>query len=445
MQACRKVGVFYETKIRGRGVWLDEGKVVEHFGERLRVNGEEMHLQDLDTQCIYEIRPHRKIIKADPVQREKVTHATKLIESLAWENPLHGKLFLGGLALGMIGGTLKWRPHLMITGEAGSGKTTLLNYVAGPILEASGLNRSANTTEAGVRQQVRCDSLPYMIDEFDTNNGNPKILQGILNLMRAASSGEDMRRGTPSGKALTFSARFSFVTFGINPPILNEADQSRITSMHLSKRNHKGHWPDLERELVNTFTEEFGEGMYMKMVEALPTFEKTLSEFHKIIATKFSQRKAQQYGTLLAGYYALCGGGSIEAIVEEWIKGETQENLSEDSGPKEALKHLLDLRIEGDGLQGLHTLSGLLEGSGNDKAFANYGIKYTEKDNSLYVSVKNARLQAWFDKTNWVKYSVPLSRIEGSKVVNVRMNGMQTKCVHIPLKVVEFERSKDDV
>ena len=445
MQECRKVGVFYETKVRGCGVWLDEGRVVEHFGERLRVDGEEMHLQDIETNCIYEIRPHRKLIKEEPVAKEKVLHATKLIESLSWENPLHGRLFLGGVAVGMIAGSLKWRPHLMVTGEAGSGKSTLLNYVAVPLLDASGKNKSANTTEAGFRQQVKSDSLPYLIDEFDTNNSNPKMLQGVLNLMRASSSGEDMRRGTPSGKALTFSARFSFLTFGINPPIMNEADQSRITMMHLTKKKQKGHWPDLEKELVETFTEEFGGGMYMRMVQALPTFEKTVSDFHKIIAAKFSQRKAQQYGVLLAGYYVLSGGGSIEALVDEWIKGETQENLAEDSGPKECLKHLLDLKVDGEDLQGLHTLGGLLEQYGNHLSLANYGIRYVESDNSLYVSVKNARLQAWFDKTQWVKYSTALARIDGAKISNIRVNGVQTKCIHVPLSVVEFERKKSDV
>jgi len=436
ISGCQRAGIFHGEKMRGLGVWLDQGRVVEHFGETLRVDGEVMHLQDLESNYIYEIRTSNPVIKAEPIHPDSVREMLSVLAELAWRDKVHTKLYLGTLACSFIAGALSWRPHVLVTGEAGSGKTTLLHFVTEPLLECLTPHRVSSTTEAGLRQMVKNDSVPVLLDEFDMNMSSPKRISALLDLVRSASSGDTVRRGTPSGKSLHFLAHFPCFMYGINPPVLNEADQSRITVMSLQKK-HSGSWPLLEKRLCETFTREAGERIYSRMVESLPTFGKLVKEFHTEISQKFSQRKAQQYGVMLAAY-SVISGESMEALVAEWTEKETEENLSEESGPIECLRHLLEMKIEGNDEQtrGLNTLISMLSVKGNPQ-LEMYFMKYDK--GKLFVPLKNPRISAWFEKTQWVKYSAALKRIEGCEDVVVKIGKMTVRGVYVPLKVAGYD------
>jgi putative DNA primase/helicase len=54
MSQCREAGFFENRRIRGSGVWLDQGKPVVHLGDRLWYEGADHDLRALPSEFIYE-------------------------------------------------------------------------------------------------------------------------------------------------------------------------------------------------------------------------------------------------------------------------------------------------------------------------------------------------------------------------------------------------------
>ena len=54
MNACHRVGVFDDQKIRGCGSWLDDGKIVNHRGDHISSEGMDTRIEDYKGKYIYE-------------------------------------------------------------------------------------------------------------------------------------------------------------------------------------------------------------------------------------------------------------------------------------------------------------------------------------------------------------------------------------------------------
>ncbi len=67
IRACYKRGVFQPEVLRGRGVWLDEGRRVVHLGDRLLVDGIPTRLENHQSGAIYEQAPPLSITLGVPL------------------------------------------------------------------------------------------------------------------------------------------------------------------------------------------------------------------------------------------------------------------------------------------------------------------------------------------------------------------------------------------
>jgi putative DNA primase/helicase len=126
VQTCYQVGVYNPDRLRGRGAWWDENRVVLHCGDRLVVDSQETGVADLPSRYIYEASPHIRPPAMTPLADEKAYWIYETAKRFCWEKELSGILLAGFVALARSSGALKWRPHIWITGPRGCGKSEVL-------------------------------------------------------------------------------------------------------------------------------------------------------------------------------------------------------------------------------------------------------------------------------------------------------------------------------
>ena len=207
MSQCRKVGFFSADNIRGRGAWFDRGRSFFHVGDRLIVDGTEVNLSDVDSKYIYTRR--KQMRDFDLSERLSDGDCRKIVElcrRFRWYSPLHANLLAGWIGHASICGASDWRAHVWLTGPTMSGKSTIATGFLHPLLgsDSAEFYQSAETTEAGIRQHMGCDSVPVIFDEFEADNKAVQAkVERVLSLMRQASSetAGKIIKGTALGEA----------------------------------------------------------------------------------------------------------------------------------------------------------------------------------------------------------------------------------------------------
>ena len=178
MEECRRMGPFDPRRVSGRGVWLEGDRVIVNLGGALPPAVRHVYL------C-FEPLPLRSVGAFD------TTRLLKLLQRFIWRNPQDAMLLLGWLAIAPICGVLSWRPHCFVYGPPNCGKTTI-HSAARSLLEPLGLSADGHSSEAGIRQMIKADSRPVIIDEFESDQGRSHI-SGVIRLARSASSAENSR------------------------------------------------------------------------------------------------------------------------------------------------------------------------------------------------------------------------------------------------------------
>lgn len=218
MKACRRAGPFNPLRIRGRGIWLENGKVITNLGQPVE-----------SSKFLYLCFENIPLDDGQSFDAHRLKNNLKLYN---WRNPQDAGLLFGWLAMAPICGALVWRPHAFVYGPARSGKTTI-HTIASIVLNPIAVSADGQSSEAGIRQTLGPDSLPILLDEFESDQ-NGSTLRNILRLARSASSADTpVLKGTPEGKAMSFSLRTTFLFSAINPRGMSPADQSRITMLEL--------------------------------------------------------------------------------------------------------------------------------------------------------------------------------------------------------------------
>ena len=240
MDRCRERGIFDETKVRGIGVWRDRGRVVVHLGDRLDVDGVEIRVFDFtDTEYFYTESTPLASVSKELVCEKDVLRFLEHFKTFRFYTKSQALLCLGWILSAPFCALLPWRPHLWVTGPSGSGKSTLYGHLQRWLkYQLYSIHVGGGTTEAGVRQLIKYNSIPVSFDEFDPRGPKAvKIIEGCLDLMRQASFGEGswIVKGSAGHRSHAFSVRFMAAVTGINNILENsKPDQSRFFDVALS-------------------------------------------------------------------------------------------------------------------------------------------------------------------------------------------------------------------
>ena len=359
-----RAGIFSPDRIRGRGAWWDEGRSVLHLGDRLIIDGDAHSVMKPPPSKFH----YQRLVSIDlptdltPLTDQEGAEILDIASRFLWEVPASGLLMAGWIALAPICGSLAWRPHIWLTAAAGSGKSALLSRFLGTLLQEIALWPEGSTTEASIRQELRADALPVIMDEAESNEqADRKRIQDILALARVASSSGRgfVGRGGAEGTAQRFVARAMFLLCSINTAIKQGADASRFAQLtlrnpsFLPKEERTAHWADLDRDLTSVITPEVGHRMTLRSVQLIPVIRDSVAVFRRAAADRFdSQRTGDQYGTLLAGAWSLMNTRvATEADAYQLIDANNWAAYREDAeqpDEERCLQHILQhpIRVE---------------------------------------------------------------------------------------------------
>lgn len=362
--ACAYMGTFeLEDRVRGRGAWRDDtGGLIYHAGDAILIDGK-WRPPGAHGRFIYPGRPKIGRPSAKLEREGELSPGWTLFEGLKswnWErSELDPRLALGWVMLAMVGGALEQRPVGYVVGTEGAGKSTLQKLFR--LLMNGALLATSNTTQAGIYQKVKQDSVAVLVDEMEAKE-DTRTTDKILELARVAYSGDKMQRGGKDGVGQEFSVNSSFLMSSIAMPPVDAQDASRMAVLMLRERIKAvavdGMKPkDILTELGlkdGKKVSDIGRQLLRRLVwwfefeDGRPRWDALIDAFREaLLDNDHSDRAADTFGTLAAGYHAAMRDTLPEASeLAEWMEMLRPDRLVETSGREKTWRrcfiHMLD-------------------------------------------------------------------------------------------------------
>ncbi|MFH5927133.1 hypothetical protein [Roseomonas xinghualingensis] len=466
MRACEGAGVYDPDALRGRGVWLDEGRTILHLGNRLLCDGQVIAPMEAPGRHIYEASRPLPVDLAGPIDNKTASGLLRLCCQVAWANPERdGRLLAGWLVIALACGAMPWRPHLWITSEAGGGKTWVLDNIINPVLAGLALHVQSKTTEAGLRGMLRLDARPVVFDEAETQNDQDRArLQQVLDLARAASSegGADIAKGTRDGGVQLYRIRSCFVFSSINLGLDQAADESRTIVLNIDPPQDKAEraaaFAKLKTTLLEVMQPGFSAGLLARTLGLLPTIRHNAEVLATAIsASGVGRRTGDVLGVILAGAYSLTSTRRLDpetaaAFLAErqWVKDTAQAAEAEPEWQR-ALYRLVQTETRVTNVNGKteattigdmiaacagHDIQGLMFADA-DMGLRRRGIRVNKGE--VRIANRSEAAAAAFAGTPWASaWRATLARTPGAKrdVAERFTPTLQDKAVSLPLRAL---------
>jgi hypothetical protein len=231
---------FDPDKIRGRGCWREpDGRICYHDG----VNT----IGDPSPDRWY-LQKKQKNMKLDTptLSKEEMNNFVSAALDLSFETVVDAMRLMSWSALSVFCGALEWRSGMLLTGETESGKSTILDYLINPL--AKPVMGTGESTEAGVRQDVKNDATCIIIEEAEGDTKKKKNnREAIFSLMRQSTSenAPSVLKGTRGQKGISYKTRSQYGFIAIDAIVPHVADDNRLIKVNL-KRPDKDFKPIFE-------------------------------------------------------------------------------------------------------------------------------------------------------------------------------------------------------
>ena len=485
IQESNAVGVYDLSVIRGRGFAMDKGRLVRHLGDRLIVDGETTDLYQFDSEYTYE-QTARFSVGDYPALTQAEAIAVETACTLPfWKGQADPFLFLGFCALAPFSGALRWRPHLWITAPAGTGKSQWLVPLMEILIGKKNMAAFDNvTTEAGIRQTLRHDALPVLLEEAEAETPEDRRrIQRIVQYARNCSTDNDIQtaKGTPTGMALSFSGRSMFAYVSTKDALSFSADKSRTACLEVRKLDDADRVDQHADKLTQIMQSFEGKCISERLIAYLSanwqTFQRNVTVFRLVTGRLLkSSRHGDQYGTLLAGYWTVTHQKEVaEAEALAFARAINLEAMTEDQDEQTDeqrcfdLMMALDIRVDvykpvsltigeavaalagqdDDQLRNVATgcdvsLDSLDEGRrALLRVLRRYGIIFQAENEQLYgcsgqgIYIANSceYLKKYMDKTPFANWSRILKRMDSAESLPkdkyLKVNGRSSKAVFV--------------
>jgi len=460
MRQCEACGVYSISRHRGRGGWFDEGRSIIHLGDQILVDGSLMS-EVPNSYYIYEAGDRIVHDNSNPLKKEEAIKFQKIIDSLFWKKTIYAKMLSGWCVVAPICGSLEYRPNVWLTGESGSGKSFITDSIVKPCVKSFVKYFQSNTTEAGIRQTLRTDALPIIIDEFEGEDETARIrVQKTLELARQSFSESDGKivMGSSSGRAVEYQIRSTFFLSSIGVTLARHADETRTVVLNLDipsdreGETKEQHFEKLRKTVAETITDKWCICFRARTFSMIKTIRANAEIFSVALASKIGSRRAgDQAGTLLAGAYSLTSDKIItKEFAEKWIDEKDWEDLKDVISRTDETECLnvilqhLDKTSHGDD----YTVAELIKKCSSDLdpfsdssevRLRRLGIRVIDK--TMYVSDSYSALKRILSRTpyerNWGR---TLKRIKGAKnkkSIRFVSGAPPGSATEIPLSVIE--------
>lgn len=454
--------IFDSRRLRGCGTWFDGGKVVQHLGDRLTVDGTVTSINGFKTRYVYNASYPIETDHAEPMSTADAARYLGICRMPTWEKPVSGTLLAGWCVIAPICGALTWRPHIWITGAASSGKTWIMENLLKPVIGDLALSAQSNTTEAGLRQALGVNAYPVIFDEAEGEDLNARRrLQGVLELMRQASSetGAPIIKGTSGGHAMIFMVRSCFVLSSIGVNITQRADSSRVTILSLGKAHPKDAvdmFDELKTVAAATITKQYCAALRARTLQLVPVILQNAQTFGRAVAVMFSdQRIGDQFGALLAGAYSLTSAKTITADdARKWIEAQDwteqaaiEDMTDEDRCISRIMEHVMVYMVNSSRVE--RSIGEILYNYGASAtpevnlALERIGIRVATDNGKYRVVLSNSHdgIRKILSDTPWERnWGRILKRIKGAEALQAyRFFGRVSRATSIPMSTIMGE------
>lgn len=433
MNECRKAGPFALNKVRGRGIWFEKDRLIVNLNGKIPSGTENVYV------CF---DPLDLIENAEKIDPEKVL---AWFSHFNWKTKFDYILIFGWSVLAPICGAVDWRPHIFVSGPRNTGKTTLIRGLSG-LLGPLGVVLDGQSTEAGIRQKLGADSLPVILDEFESD-GNLGRLKAVIKLARSASSAEGaVARGTPEGRVLQFNIRTMFLFGAITPTISTAADASRIIQTELSRHEND----PKKRKLIETdaiYLEQAGEAWCQRSISLVDKIRPAIETFRTAMPAGDSRLMWNMAILFAAAFLGLQNKAPSQDEAQKWVEkyesliGAHSEPHTEDDA-LDCLNHLL-LSVTNDAAIG--ELLGCCKRAENQNRnsdiepnLSRVGVRWQEA--GFVVANKHPTLTDIYKGTRWEggSWRSALRQLEGAKPAEaVRFSGTAQRGTWVPDSYVE--------
>ena len=450
-------GIYDIRRIRGRGAWMDEGRVIYHHGGYLTVDNQRVAVTDINSRYVYELKESLPDPDERPLSDEDGKQILNIAKMFRWAKPASAVMLAGWAFLAPICGVLRWRPHIWITGSAGTGQSTVLIRFVKALVGEAGIFAQGNSTEAGIRQELMTDAIPVTIDEGEQNEeADIRRVQAILSLIRQASTESQARtlKGTPGGHALRFLIRSMFCLGSIQVGIKHQADVDRLTLLVLDSggEDPKGEWAALDEAMHTIIGRDrtISARLLRRAINMLPTINHNIEVFTTVAAAKFGrQRDGDQYGTMLAGAWSMTSSApATEAeaarLIDSYDWSEHRDRSETDESML-ALSALMEahIRVQGGADVTVYELvcaasdvgTSKIPRASADAVLLRHGMRVTDGFLALANSSNEPR-RLVADSSFAADLRGMLLRIAGAdRNANktMKFNGVDTKCIRVPI------------
>lgn len=457
MRACYKRGVFAPDVLRGRGVWLDDGRRVVHLGDHLLVDGIVTRLENHQSASIYEQASPLSINLGAPLTDAEARAILAAACCIGFENPdRDGRLVAGWIVSAMIGGALAWRPHLWMLGEAGGGKTWVMDNMVRPLLGPLAVILQGKTTEAGIRGKLGYDARPVLFDEAETQSDLDRTrMQQSIDLARQASSDDSgaIVKGTKDGGSRSYVMRASFLFSSINAGLTQAADESRFAVISLVGGSPE-QFAKLKAAHQEAMVDNVSGRLLARILAMVPTIRSNADLLADAIArTGAGRRAGDTIGTLIACQMALVDSEQLTAetaaayvAAREWLR-ETAAAAKVAPEYERALSHLMQqegLRTQRNGRSETLTISELVSAAYSfhpdlEHADANLALRrlgMRVMDDRLLIGNRSHEVAQRFRNTPWgAGWCATLARLPGARRgIECRFTpGYKDKALSLPL------------
>lgn len=329
MRACAWEGIFDpQGHVRGRGAHLGvDGELILHRGDKVYFAGCEdsgYSNPGLIGKFVYPTAPALPRPDPEAIDTAPAEELLALFRTWEWARPLADPLLLlGWVGAAMIGGALRWRPHVWVTGSSSTGKSTLQELLE--LLFDGAALHTHDATEAALRQLLKQQTLPVFFDELESEEDNRRN-KAVIKLARLASSGAVVLRGGQDHQGHEFVARSCFLFSSILLPPMLSQDRNRMAVLDLERLPKGKARPDLNSDHYN----QLGRMLMKRMAEQWHRLDQTMRDYHSALMDQgHSSRGADQFGALLTCADLLLYDESDEDVIAERAEMLAASNLTE--------------------------------------------------------------------------------------------------------------------
>ena len=413
-EQCSKLGPVIFERLRGPGIWLENGRPYYHTGKAFVRHGGHTYISD----------PRGFITPAPGNLLEMAQHFWVEISQAYGDDT--ATAILGFIVSSLAGASIPWRSHLWITGPRGTGKSTIWKIMREVYGEYS-VSLDGRSSAAGIRQQVKSSTRPVLLDEAEPGEmrGEGK---GVLALARSSSSGSEIFLGTPSGDSVTYCLHSSFCFASINPADLNAADASRFHVVNL-KRRAGGRIPRFGKGFLHTF----GQVILQSIINRYDEFTGAIEKAKESLVGE-EERLKDTVGTLIGS-----AGFAMPKLLEVETMKYDKEAFKEDDA-RILLEKILSARIETD-----LTVSQSVLGEDRVESAEALGVKRVRSEKHgdyIFVSAKNDALKTLAKLFG--SYVSVLKRLPGAQERTAKLAGRVVKGIGIPIEGnIQIDRMED--